>query len=187
MIWLIRDEKFVPNLNKSIHYISWTPYHTMSVTGYAKMSWVYAITMRNLPGVDLDKVFRAIDYSNETGTFFPQANITIMPSYRQPYSDDTIYKHFNDAMKAQNQLIHAENIIFDMRYYSYINPRTNSVDDEEYLEMIDHSSTTTEIVSSMTGSKKATVYVVLLREYRNKYRHVQFQYANDEEVRALST
>lgn len=184
MIKLIRDEVFVPDLNKSIHYISWTPYHAMSTTDYAQMSWVYEIARENLPGIDLDKAFRTIDYFNETGTF-PQANITIMPSYRQPYSDEAVYKHFNDAMKAQNQLIHAENIIFDMRYYAYINPHTNDVDDEEYLEMIDHSTTTMEVVSSMTGSKKATVYVILLREYRNKYRHVQFQYANDEEVEAL--
>lgn len=185
MIKLIRDEVFVPDLNKSIHYISWTPYHAMSVTEYAQMSWVYEIARRNLPGIDLDKAFRTIDYSNETGTFFPQANITIMPSYRQPYSDETVYKHFNDAMKAQNQLINAENIVFDMRYYAYINPYTNNVDDEEYLEMIDHSSTIMEAVSSMTESKKTTVYVILLREYRNKFRYVRFQYANDEEIEAL--
>lgn len=185
MIKLIRDELFVPDLNKSIHYISWTPYNAMSVTGYSQMSWVYEIAKRNLPGIDLDKAFQTIDYSNETGTFFPQANITIMPSYGQPYSDETVCKHFNDAMKAQNQLINAEYIIFDMRSYAYINPHTNNVDDEEYLEMIDNSSTRMEVVSSMTKSKKTTVYVILLREHRNKFRHIRFQYANDEEIEAL--
>ena len=95
MIKLIRDEEFVPDLEKSIHYISWTPYHTMSVTDYAQMSWVYEIVRRNLPDIDIEKAFRTIDYSSETGTFFPKANITIMPSYRQPYPDETIYKHFH--------------------------------------------------------------------------------------------
>ena len=107
-----------------------------------------------------------------------------MPSYRQPYSDVTVYKHFNDAMKAQNQLIHAENVIFDMRYYAYINPYTNAVDDEEYLYMIDQSPTFSSITESITGVK-TNVYVILLREYRNRHRHVRFQYANDEEIEAL--
>ena len=57
MIKLIRDELFVPDLNKSIHYISWTPFNPMSATGYSEMSWVYEIVRRNLPGIDLDKAF----------------------------------------------------------------------------------------------------------------------------------
>lgn len=186
MIKLIRDESFVPDLNKSIHYISWTPYNPLSVTGYSKMSWVYAIASRSLPGIDLDKAFQTIDLSNETGTFFPHANITIMPSYGQPYSDEIVYKHFNDAMKTQNQFIHADNILFDMRNYAYINPYTNNVDDEEYLGMIEHCSKSMDFISSMNGLKKTEVYIILLREYKNRFRNVFFQYADNEETEALT-
>lgn len=185
MIKLIIDESFVPDLNKSIHYISWTPYNPMSVTGYSKMSWVYEIARINLPDIDLDKAFQTIDCSNETGSFFPQANITIMPSYRQPYSDEMVYKHFNDAMKAQNQFIHADNIIFDMRSYAYNNPYTNNVDDEEYLYMIEHSLKLMDVISSTTGSNETKVYIILLREYKHKFRYVSFQYADNEETEAL--
>lgn len=174
---------FIPDFNKSIHYISWIPYHVMSVTDYAAMSYIYAIAAKNLPGINIDEAFRTIDNSNETGTFFPKANITIMPSYRQPYSDEIVYKHFDDVMKAQNQLIHTENMIFDMRYYEYINPHTNRGDDKEYLEMIEHSTVLNNTFSSMTGSKKTNYYVILLREYEN--RNVRFQYANAEEIEAL--
>ena len=109
-----------------------------------------------------------------------------MPSYGQPYSDEMVYKHFNDAMKAQNEFIHAENIIFDMRDYAYINPYTKKVDDEEYLYMIEHCLTLMDHFSSVTRLKKSKVYIILLREYHNRFRHVCFQYADHEETEALT-
>ena len=138
MIIFINDEFFVPDLNKSIHYISWTPYSEKSDTNYSRQAWTDIIVRRFLPpGIDTTPFYQRIDDANETGTFYPAANITIMPSAGQPYSDEMIYKHFNDAMKAQYELIKAKKLIFDMRGYSYINPhKKNKVDDTEYLDMI---------------------------------------------------
>lgn len=47
MIKIIDDIKFMPDMKKSIHYISWTPYHIMSVSDYASLSFVYAIVYTN--------------------------------------------------------------------------------------------------------------------------------------------
>lgn len=71
MIWLLCRTK------KSIHYISWTPCHEMSISGYASLSFVYAITYLNLPDINTDELFRKVDLSDEVCTLYPRVNITI--------------------------------------------------------------------------------------------------------------
>lgn len=176
-IKIITDESFFPNFKKSIHYISWTPYSTLSVTGYSRMTYVDAIVRSDLPDINPEELYRRIDFLNETGTLYPKVNITIMPSYRQPYSDEEIYRHFNDAMKAQNLYIHADNIIFDMRNYSYISPYTNQPNDKEYIRMIYHNHSS----SCILGDKRNT-YVIMLNKDAEEVNHLYCEDATNAEV-----
>lgn len=85
MIKIIDDINFMPDMKKSIHYISWTPYHIMSISDYASLSFVYAIVYTNLPNLNTDRLFREVDMSNEVFTLYPRANITIIPTHRGVY------------------------------------------------------------------------------------------------------
>ena len=169
MIKIIDDIKFMPDMKKSIHYISWTPYHIMSVSDYASLSFVYAIVYTNLPDLNTDELFRKVDISGEVCTLYPRVNITIIPSYRAAYSDEEIYRYFHDAMKAQHMYINADNIIFDMRYYSYFNPHTDSYDNLEYLNMLDYNL-----------KLYKNVYVIYTGNAKNC-----FELASKEEIEAL--
>ena len=169
MIKIIDDIKFMPDMKKSIHYISWTPCHDMSVSGYASLSFVYAIVYTNLPDLNTDKLFREVDMSDEVCTLYPRANITIIPTHRGAYSDEEIYRHFHDAMKAQHTYINVDNIIFDMRYYCYYNPHTKSYDNLEYLNMLDYNL-----------KLYKNVYVIYTGNEKNG-----FELASKEEIDAL--
>ncbi len=181
-IRIITDECFFPDFTKDIHYISWTPFNPLSATNYSQMDYVDAIVRFSAPGVTPEELYRRIDFSNETGTLYPKANITIMPSYRQPYSDDEIYRHFNDAMKVQNQYIHAKNVIFDMRNYSYINPHTKKPDDEEYIKMISNAAS---LNNRILGQAANIFYVILLPQEAGKLDSFYVEYATDAEVNDL--
>lgn len=142
----IINTSFLPDFSKDIHYISWTPNANnvgafcFSASGYSSLSCAYAIVSQEMGFSERETVdlFRMIDSANETGTLYPKANITIMPNAR-PYSDEEIYKHFNDALKAQNQFVKASNIIFDMSSYGYYNTKAGMVDNGEYFYMIKHA------------------------------------------------
>ena len=187
MLKMITDETFMPDLKKSIHYISWTPYSSWSISGYSSLTWVYAVVTRKLSEKEAIAVFYEVDRNNETGTLYPAHNITIMPSRMQPYSDGEIYQHFNDAMKAQNEYIHAKNIVFDMRNYHYINPKTDHVDDEEYLKMIYHNERMDSIVAGSEDRHVPTYYILISKERTQKLINVPDEYASQAEVDFLST
>lgn len=186
MITFINDESFIPDLSKNIHYISWTPYSEESITKYSRLAWTDMIVRMYIPpSLDTTQFYQTIDHSDETGTFYPVAKITIMPSCRQPYPDVTIYKHFNDAMKAQYEIIKAGKMIFDMRDYAYLNPhKKNRVDDAEYLDMILYNTTRLNSYSE----NPAKVYVILPRERlvsRYHMCHMDFRDASKAEVDGL--
>jgi hypothetical protein len=141
----------------------------MSISGYASLSYVYAILYTNLPDLNTDELFRKVDMSDEVCTLYPRANITIIPTYRAEYSDEEIYRYFHDAMKAQRMYINADNIIFDMRYYFYYNPYTKSYDNLEYLNMLDYNL-----------KPYKNVYVI----YTGKEKEL-FDLASKEEIDAL--
>ena len=99
------------------------------------LGFAFDYTMRSL-GLDFSRtmdIFVKINTTSETATLYPKAPITIMP--QGDFDDKTIYKHFDDALKAQNIYIKAKRVIFDMRNYNYNHPRGN----EEYVDMIIHS------------------------------------------------
>ena len=179
MIKLITKEDFMPNFQKSIHYISWTPFNPRSVTGYSSMDFVDYIVRQNTGVSNPEYLYREIDSKNETGTLYPKANITIMPSYNQPYEDQEIYKHFNDAMKVQIQYIKADYIIFDMRNYEYISPYRNVPDNLEYMRMIDYNITRINILMN----KNTEVYIVCLDKFPDTY---FVQVASDKDIEKLS-
>lgn len=137
MLAIIKKKTFVPDFEKDLHYISWTPRSNNAVSGYAALSYVYGITVceLDLDMKSMEAMFWTIDKNGETGSFYPFKNITIMPNHGI-YSDEQIDQHFGDAMKAQNQYIQAKNIIFDMRFYEYYNPHTKRYDNPEYLRRI---------------------------------------------------
>lgn len=180
MLIYINDLFFVPDLSKNIHYISWTPYSEKSVTNYNRLAWTDMIVRMNLPSsLDMTQFYQKIDDCNETGTFYPTAPITIMPSRGQPYPDEMIYKHFNDAMKAQYEIIKAKNMIFDMRDYSYINPhRKNRVDDAEYLDMIYFNTT---VLNDSSGNP-AKVYIIMPKE-----KLISMYYMSNRDFRGASS
>ena len=169
MIKIIDDIKFMPDIKKSIHYISWTPCLARGISVYESLSYVYAILYTNLPDLNTDKLFREVDMSDEVCTLYPRANITIIPTYRVEYSDEEIYRYFHDAMKAQYMYINADNIIFDMRYYCYYNPYTKSYYNWEYLNMLDYNL-----------KPYKNVYVI----YTGKEKEL-FDLASKEEIDAL--
>ena len=136
---------FLPDFTQDIHYISWTPYAGTGsggykFTGYTSMAWANYITFSTLGISEIEAIryFRKIDANSETGTFYPQANITIMPNCKN-YSDHEIYRHFNDALKCQTSLVRARNVIFDMRNYIYHFPDTGMPSNNEYIYMIKYA------------------------------------------------
>lgn len=172
MIKIIDDINFMPDMKKSIHYISWTPYSFWSTPDYASLSYVYAIVYTNLPDLNTNELFRKVDISGEVCTLYPRVNITIIPSYRAAYSDEEIYRYFHDAMGAQHRYIKADNIIFDMRFYSYFNPHTKSYDNLEYIKMLDFNL-----------NRYKNVYDVYVIDTGNEKMH--FDLASKEEIDAL--
>lgn len=175
---IIADADFLPDLRKSIHYISWTPRDVWSRTGYTRVSYVDALIRRNLPWADPEEFFRTVDSSNETGTLYPEISITVMPSSGQPYPDEEIYRHFGDAMIAQNRYIYAKHVMFDMRSYAYINPRTNKPDNEEYVRMICHNC----ILNADAGYD---FYVIMLPRAADGLKGEYFEIAGQAETDAL--
>lgn len=112
-----------PDMSDSVHYISWAC--------ESGLSYPFSYVSKEL-GTDFSStiaMFHKINTAGETGSFYPLANITLMPVGE--YTDDQIYVQFNDAMKAQNLYIHANTVVFDLRNecYSYI-------DHEEWFNMI---------------------------------------------------
>lgn len=102
------------------HYVSWTPYSIQALSGYASMSWVYAICMSTsgLSEHELCSAFRQIDTYGETGTFYPVANVTVMPSREYwAYSPEQLKQHLDDVKKAQ-ALVNADCIYWDCRFVS---------------------------------------------------------------------
>lgn len=142
MFRIFKGEGFVPDFTQDVHYISWTPYAGncggYHASGYSSMFWSYAITCRalNISEESAIKIFEYIDRKSETGTFYPKAPITIMPNCRR-YSDWEIFSHFDDAFECQNNLVKAENVIFDMRNYTYYMPN-GEPSNGEYAYMIDY-------------------------------------------------
>lgn len=141
MFKIFEGGEFLPDFTKDIHYISWTPYAGSwggyKLTGYTSMAWSYYITFSTLGISEMEAIryFREIDAKSETGTFYPKANMTIMPNCRN-YSDQEIYTHFNDALKCQHNLVRSMNVIFDMRNYTYHFPDTGKASNNEYVYMI---------------------------------------------------
>lgn len=179
-IKIITDECFIPDFSKDVHYISWTPFNPLSTTLYSQLDWVDAIVRHSVSGIDPEEFYRIIDFINETGTLYPKANITIMPSYRQPYSDEEIYRHFNDAMNAQNQYIRAKNVIFDMRNYAYINPYTNEPNNEEYIKMIYWNL----FLKSVLG-QEINAYVIMPKQCAANISSLYAEFATDAEANDL--
>ena len=82
---IIDNEWFLNKITEpKWHYVSWTPYSTQALLDYASMSYVYAICLNSvkLSEKEICALFHQIDRRGETGTFYPAANITIMPSRR---------------------------------------------------------------------------------------------------------
>lgn len=109
----------------------------------------------NIPRGDIARYFGRIDYESKTDTFYPKANITIMPN-RRIYRDWEIYMHFGAAMKYQNTLVQAENVIFDMRNYTYRFPGSGRASNNEYAYMILH-----HMHSKRLGLKKANYFLLV--------------------------
>ena len=147
----------------------------MSISGYASLSFVYAITYLNLPDINTGELFRKVDLSDEVCTLYPRANITIIPTHRIVYSDKEIYRYFHDAMKAQNVYIKADNIIFDMRYYQYFNPHRRCYDNLEYLYMLQHN------LEYNIACYKQNAYVIFTEDPL----WVSIESASREEINAL--
>ncbi len=100
------------------NYVSWTPYSMQALSNYASLSFVYSICWRMtvLSEKDICILFDQIDTSGETGSFYPAANITIMPSRRyRKYSPEQLKQHMDDVKKAQ-ELIKADSIYWDCRF-----------------------------------------------------------------------
>ena len=184
MIKLITEETFIPNLSQDIHYISWTPYSGRSTSGYSQMAYVDTVVRKNLNKLNIytkpESFYQQIDEANETGTFYPDINITLMPSAKGVYSDEEIYHHISDAFKAQNKLIHAKTVIFDMRAYSYYDPHTEGYDNAEYLHMIDYLTGR----SNHLEDKDVRVYVISSEEIKPSLRgrSVHYAVASEEEI-----
>ncbi len=116
---IIDNEWFLNKITEpKWHYVSWTPYSTQALLEYASMSYVYAICLNSvkLSEKEICALFHQIDRSGETGTFYPAANITIMPSRRyKEYSPEQIKQHIDDVRKAQ-ELINSDSIYWDCRF-----------------------------------------------------------------------
>ena len=114
---------------ESLHYISWA--HNNS------MAFSFAILLFNygIPELEIRRLFDYVNYKRETGTLYPQHNVTILPEYKDTFKDEDVYAQFHDAMKAQNQLIKANCVVFDMRSGAYSGPGG----DFEYLRMLKHN------------------------------------------------
>ena len=136
MVTIKKDNRWKPDsVQKEWHYISWTPYSQMAVSGYASMSWVYAICFKysGLSEEKLCSMFSQIDRREETGTFYPTANITIMPSRKQRvYSPEQLRKHMEEVKEAQ-YMIDADDIYWDCRF------EVSFMKDELYTALITDS------------------------------------------------
>ena len=156
MIRIITRETFVPDLHKSIHYISWTPANPMSATGYSTLSWPDAIVRSFMPETEVEPIYRAIDQSGRTGTLYPQAGITLMPAMERRYSDEEICRHLNDALLIQNRQVQAQSVIIDLRGCSCFDPRAGRCGRWEYVDMISRSS----MLLQPVGDQAPRVYVL---------------------------
>lgn len=182
-IKILVDETYMPDFSKNIHYITWTPRsdwplkYKDSYVPYSGLSYPFAVLYS--AGFDPIPFFMMVDQNGETGTLYPDANITIMPS--GVFEDEDIYKHFGDAVEAQ-RLIKAESIIFDFRFYNYISPHSFKSNNLEYYKMIDYNKSRFDF-----DETKVRIYVlvcsgnIIERWYRPLYKSEEF-FANQDDL-----
>lgn len=174
-IKLITEEGFIPDLKKDIHYITWTPRTQMpmryndTLVPYSGLSYPYAIIGKTIG--DPIPFFLNVDSACETGTLYPAANITIMPS--GIFDDETIYRYFHDAVKAQ-QMIRARNVVFDYTFFTYVAPHTLRSDNYEYFKMIEYNAHRFDLAEG-----PATIYIMAM-ENNDMVRCVRGRYGSEE-------
>ena len=116
------DPKWLPeSLSKEelpeMHYVSWTPYTPNSMSGYGSMMWQYAVTLfqTGMSEKEMCRTFNLVDSQGETGTFYPKANVTMLPSQkRRCYEQEEIMTQLKDV-KAAHTMMNAKRIYWDFR------------------------------------------------------------------------
>lgn len=161
MVKIINKENFLPNFDKSVHYISWTPYLQVS---YSQMVYSDAAVRLNIKKIDPEVIYNLVDTIENTQTLHPMINITLIPN-RSGYSDDEEREFIRESIKIQNEKVKSDNLIFDIR----------SLRGEEIIEVIE------EECEKLLDNKDTNVYIIELAKFLKK----QYEEATEKEIMEL--
>ena len=113
------DEDIIIVPGKDLHYISFT------MGGLTFPVAVLRFRYRLEESVVYD-LFRSVDILKETGTLYPNHNVTIIPASK---NFSASIKYLKDAIQAQTEYVKARKVIIDMRSGGHCKPE----DDENYI------------------------------------------------------